>query len=197
MKRAEDGNGIIVRLYEAWGMRTRAVLSVPGSTRAVTPCTAMEDACGEVGIRVYKGAELRFDECDNDYLLYGWQDELLRDMPRNLQMSVVEFSKLAREAGALLIQAHPYRKKCTPAIACYLDGVEVINAHPRHESHNDWAKAYAEQFGLIQTAGSDCHQTPDIARSGILSDTLPADTFEFADLIRSGNYTLIEPPKAE
>ena len=47
VKRAEDGNGIIVRLYEAWGMRTRAVLSLPGSTRAVTPCTAMEDACGE------------------------------------------------------------------------------------------------------------------------------------------------------
>ena len=48
--RAEDGNGIIVRLYEAWGMRTRAVLSVPGSTRAVTPCTAMEDACGEAAV---------------------------------------------------------------------------------------------------------------------------------------------------
>ena len=157
----------------------------------------MEDACGELGIRVYKGAELRFDECDNDYLLFGWHDELLRDMPRNLKMSVVEFSKLAREDGALLIQAHPYRKKCTPAIACYLDGVEVINAHPRHDSHNDRAKEYAEQFGLIQLAGSDCHQTPDIARSGILSDTLPADTFELAELIRSGNYTLIQPPAAE
>lgn len=31
-------------------MRTRAVLSVPGSTRAVTPCTAMEDACGEAAV---------------------------------------------------------------------------------------------------------------------------------------------------
>ena len=50
VKRAEDGNGIIVRLYETWGMRTRAVLSVPGSTRAVTPCTAMEDACGEAAV---------------------------------------------------------------------------------------------------------------------------------------------------
>ena len=28
-------------------------------------------------------------------------------------------------------------------------------------------------------------------------DTLPADTFELAALIRSGNYTLIEPPAAE
>ena len=78
-----------------------------------------------------------------------------------------------------------------------MDGVEVINAHPRHDSHNDRAKEYAEEFGLIQLAGSDCHQTPDIARSGILSDTLPADTFELAALTRSGNYTLIEPPAAE
>lgn len=157
---------------------------------------AMEAACKDLGLRVYKGAELRFDECDNDYLLFGWSDELLLDMKGNLAMSVVEFSRLAREAGALLIQAHPYRGKCTPAIACYLDGVEVINAHPRHESHNAWAKAYAEAHGLLQLAGSDCHQLPDIARSGILSDTLPADAFELADLIRSGNYTLIEPPQA-
>ena len=41
----------------------------------------MEDACGELGIRVYKGAELRFDECENDYLLFGWHDELLRTCP--------------------------------------------------------------------------------------------------------------------
>lgn len=156
----------------------------------------MEEACGALGIRVYKGAELRFDECGNDYLLFGWPDELLMDMGRNLALSVVEFSKLAREAGALLIQAHPYRDKCTPAIACYLDGVEAINAHPRHESHNAWAKAYAETHGLLQLAGSDCHQIPDIGRSGILAETLPADTFELADLIRSGSYTLIEPPQA-
>ena len=51
IKLADDGSSdLIVRLYEAWGMRTRAVLSVPGSTRAVTPCTAMEDACGEAAV---------------------------------------------------------------------------------------------------------------------------------------------------
>ena len=149
----------------------------------------------KAGIRVFKGAELRFDECDNDYLLFGYRDDLLAEPEDIFRMGIAGFSPIARGQGAVLVQAHPYRKKCTPAIACYLDGVEVINAHPRHDSHNDRAQAYAEEFGLIRLAGSDCHQTPDIARSGILSDTLPADTFELADLIRSGNYTLIEPSK--
>ena len=151
----------------------------------------MEDACGELGIRVYKGAELRFDECENDYLLFGWHDELLRDMPRNLKMSVVEFSRLAREDGALLIQAHPYRKKCTPAIACYLDGVEVRNQNPRHANFNERAEEYAQQFGLLGLAGSDCHRTEDIATTGILSAELPGDSFGMARLIRSRHYTLI------
>ena len=61
VKRAEDGNSIIVRLYEAWGMRTRAVLAVPANTRAVTPCTAREDACGDAAAPENGGAafELR------------------------------------------------------------------------------------------------------------------------------------------
>ena len=37
----------------------------------------MEAACAGRGLKVYKGAELRFDECSNDYLLYNYPDELL------------------------------------------------------------------------------------------------------------------------
>jgi hypothetical protein len=157
----------------------------------------MCEACAPYGIRVYRGAELRFDECQNDYLLYDWPDDLLRDFDRNMSMSIVDFAPLSRAAGALLIQAHPFRDPCVAAIACYLDGVEVLNAHPRHDSRNDLALHYAQVHHLsIQTAGSDCHQTPDIARSGILSDTLPADTHEFAQLLRSGSFRLITPPRS-
>ncbi|MDO5399581.1 MAG: PHP domain-containing protein [Eubacteriales bacterium] len=148
-------------------------------------------ACRPYGIQVYKGAELRFDECENDYLLYGFHDELLRDPEAVFRMGVAAFSPLAREDGALLVQAHPYRRKCTPAIAFYLDGVEVFNGNPRHESHNDQAEAYARMFGLLRLAGSDCHQTPDIAASGILTQDLPGDSFAFANLLRAGRYTLM------
>lgn len=151
----------------------------------------MEEACARYGIKVYKGAELRFDECANDYLLYNYPDELLAEPEKLFHSGIAAFAPLAREAGALLIQAHPYRRKCTPAIACYLDGVEVMNRNPRHENCNDRAEEYARQFGLLRTGGSDCHRMEDIGQGGILAPILPADDAAFAGLLREGGYTII------
>ena len=107
------------------------------------------------------------------------------------RMGIAAFAPLAREAGALLVQAHPYRKKCTPAFACYLDGVEVLNLNPRHDSRNDRAEEYAALHGLLRTGGSDCHRSEDIAAGGILAEELPEDTAGFVRLLRSGKYTII------
>ena len=147
----------------------------------------MQEEC----IRIYRGAELRFDECDNDYLLYDWPDELLADPEAVFRMGIAAFAPLARQAGALLIQAHPYRKGCTPAIACYLDGVEVCNLNPRHENFNARAEEYAQQFHLLRTGGSDCHRLEDIAAGGILSETLPSDEKELVALLRSQDFTIM------
>ena len=151
----------------------------------------VKEECKKYGIRVFRGAELRFDESENDYLFYGWTDDILADPEAVFQMGIADFSKLARSRGALIIQAHPYRHGCTPAIARYLDGVEVINTNPRNESHNDRALEYAEEFGMIQTSGSDCHRTEDVGLGGIISDRLPSDSMEMMRLIKSGNYELI------
>ena len=138
----------------------------------------------KVGIQIFRGAELRFDECDNDYLLYGYFDDLLAEPRAVFPMGIATFSRIAREAGAVIVQAHPYRKNCTPAFACYLDGVEIDNRNPRHDSHDDMAKAYAKEYGLIGICGSDCHQVTDIALGGILIDALPKDDINMARLIK-------------
>ena len=151
----------------------------------------MEAECAKWGLKVYKGAELRFDESCNDYLLYNYPDELLADPEKIFHLGIAAFAPLAREAGALLIQAHPYRKKCTPAIACYLDGVEVLNCNPRHDSRNDRAEEYAALHGLLRTGGSDCHRTEDIGLGGILAEELPEDTAGLARLIREGRCTVM------
>ena len=142
------------------------------------------------GIRVYKGAEVTFEENGNHYLLFGWEDRLLADPERVFKMGIKEFSPIARGEGALLVQAHPFRSGSTPAFPEYLDGVEVRNAHPRHDDHGAVAKAFAKEFNLIETAGSDCHRTEDIGRAGILSDELPCDSMALAQLLRSRNYEL-------
>ncbi len=151
----------------------------------------MEEECARRGLRVYKGAELRFDECCNDYLLYNYPDELLARPEEVFHMGIAAFAPLAREAGALIVQAHPYRKKCTPAIACYLDGVEVCNRNPRHENNNERAEEYAALQGLLRTGGSDCHRQEDIGQGGILARTLPENGAELVRLLRSGEYTVI------
>lgn len=151
----------------------------------------MKAACAKQGLKVYKGAELRFDECCNDYLLYNYPDELLSDPEKIFHLGIAAFAPLAREAGALLVQAHPYRKKCTPAIACYLDGVEVRNCNPRHESRNDRAEEYAALQGLLRTGGSDCHRTEDIGAGGIIATVLPEDDAAFVRLLREGRYAII------
>ena len=143
------------------------------------------------GIKVFKGAELRFDESENDYLFYGWKNDILSDPEDVFRMGIANFAPIAKAEGCLIIQAHPYRRGCTPAIACYLDGVEVINTSPRHESYNERAAEYAEQFGLIATSGSDCHRPEDVARGGIITSKVPSDSMEMMRLIRSRDFELI------
>jgi histidinol phosphatase-like PHP family hydrolase len=143
------------------------------------------------GMRIYKGAEFRFDGSDNDYLVIGYPDELLYDPDTIFKEGLPAFSRRCRECGALIIQAHPYRGNCTPADPQHLDGVETLNRNPNWDNHNDWALEFARQHGLLQTSGSDCHKTYQIGNGGILSETLPETDAELIALLRCGNYTLI------
>ena len=150
-------------------------------------------AAGEPeGLKVYRGAEVRFDGSMNDYLVLNYPDELLAEPERVFTMGLEAFSKLARQSGALIIQAHPFRKKCAPADHRWLDGVEVKNLHPGHESHNALAQEFADRWpDLIRVSGSDCHERHHMARGGIRSETLPENEQELAVLLRSGNFSLV------
>lgn len=151
----------------------------------------LRDAAAAYGIRVYKGAELRFDGSNNDYLLFNYPDELLQNPEQVFTMGLPTFCTMSREAGALLIQAHPFRYGCTPADRAFLDGVEILNLHPDHNSRNDLAQRWGAELGLIQVSGSDCHKSHHIGRGGILAEELPADESALVALLRSGRFSLI------
>ncbi len=204
------GAQALIRMYAAGGYSAICVtdhynrdtfdyletdLSAPGSRadEFLLGFRRLQREAERYGILVYEGAELRFDGSDNDYLLYGFHRSLIADPDPIMRGGLAKFSERCRADGALLIQAHPFREKCTPAPAEYIDGVEVQNTNPRHDSRDSLALSYAKKHHLLMTAGSDCHRPGDECRSGILSDTLPKDGFEFARLIRSGNYRLIRP----
>ena len=150
-------------------------------------------AAEPLGMKVLLGAEVRFDGDDNDYLCYGWDQEFFSDPDAIFRMGLEEFYRQTRGMGMWLAQAHPYRDGCTPAPAEFLDAVEVHNAHPRHDSRNYLARAYAEKHGKPMLSGSDCHQKPDIGLSGIWTKELPETEKELADLLRNGRYRMILP----
>ena len=67
----------------------------------------------EVGLDVILGAEFRFPENDNDYLVYGIDEQWLRSNPYACCMSAQEFyDKYHNEV--LIIHAHPFRKGSAP-----------------------------------------------------------------------------------
>ncbi len=116
----------------------------------------------KIGVKIALGLELRFPKSPNDFLVYGVTEEFLRDNPFSYLLSMTEFRELADRYGLIIVQAHPYRAYCYPEEPWFLDGIEVCNGNPRHNSNNDQALQYAVENGLFQTIGSDFHQEEDV-----------------------------------
>ncbi len=143
-------------------------------------------------LTVLLGAELRLYENNNDYLLYGENifDFLMRT-EHLMHIGIQKLSPLAREAGLLLLQAHPFRDGMTITKPELLDGIEIYNAHPRHNSRNDLAALWCEKYGLLHCAGSDAHEPGDVS-SGIRSEIEIKNSRTLVDVLKSGNFEIIK-----
>ena len=152
-------------------------------------CAAREE--GErIGLRVLFGQELRFLGHPNDFLVYGLDEQDLIDNPELYRLSGPEFLTLAHEKGAIVFQAHPFRTPpCAPSNPAYIDGVEVYNGHPDHNSRNPLAQEFADTCGKLQISGSDFHQPHHLARGGVILPRLPEDGKDFAAMLRAGEVT--------
>lgn len=153
---------------------------------------AARQAGEALGIAVYLGAEIRFpDDHDNDYLVYGLTEEFLREHEWIYEMDLKAFYSLARENGLAVVQAHPFRSWCRPADPAYLDGAEIYNGNPRHDSNNGKAEAWAEKNGLWPTVGSDFHNLEDLALTAVAFEKMPQSTAEIAAALQAGKCRMI------
>ena len=140
----------------------------------------------KLGLNVLLGAEIGFIGEPNHYLAYGISKEFLDAYPNLHRMKIEEFSKIAKENGILLIQAHPFRdNKCYPTPE-YVDGIEVYNGNPRHNDFDQEAKKIALEYNLYMTSGSDAHRMEDIGVAGMMSEHEIKTMEEFMELIKSG-----------
>lgn len=151
-----------------------------------------EEAGKRYGITVLCGYELRFDQNENDYLVYGMDLETAADCDRFFKMVPREFSAFAKENGILFYQAHPFRNHMTITNPSYLFGIEVRNGNPRHDSRNDIAAAWANRFPhLKRIGGSDFHQREDLAISGIVTERNIETMDDLLEVLKSGDYRIL------
>ena len=95
-----------------------------------------------------------------------------------------ETTQAVRRLGGLTVLAHPFQHrkeegKLVPLVP-YLDGMETWNgrANRKNPQANAQAAAFAKDYGLIPTAGSDAHLAQEIGNGTITVEaadrTLPA-----------------------
>ncbi len=142
-------------------------------------------------IDVFCGAELRILTNINDYLVYGVDKNFFYEHDL-IKMTLCEVYDAIKGAGGLLFQAHPFRNNMVVTSPKYLDGIEVYNGNARQESRNTIAQVWADKFDLLKISGSDFHELEDLARGGILTPVKIKSERDFAEVIRSKNYSLIE-----
>ncbi|MBE6665699.1 MAG: histidinol phosphatase [Ruminococcaceae bacterium] len=147
----------------------------------------------ELGIRVFCGVEMSYG--GTDFLVYGLDKEWFLTHPEIENMKYSARLSYLCEAGALIIQAHPFRE------AAYIDhirlfprnvyGVETYNAC-RTPFENNMAELYAEHYGLPEFSGSDNHHGgKQKFLGGMQSETPIKDEWDFISRYKNGELCLI------
>jgi len=144
------------------------------------------------GLVILPGFELTFNKAPNDYLVYGIDKAWLYRHENLLESSIEVFSREISGTDALIIQAHPFRKRLIPREKPHIHGIEVYNGNPRHDSQNTKAREYAEQRSLLSSSGSDFHQEDDCCRGGMRFSKPVLNIEDFIFGVRSGNPELIQ-----
>lgn len=112
---------------------------------------------------VFFGIEYNFE--GDEYLLYGLDKQWLLDHPEVMSVSHQQLFEMVNEAGGLMVQAHPFRKR---------DYIKQINLHPEcvhalevynagnKPDENAKAVILAREKNLPCTSGSDMHNVVNI-----------------------------------
>lgn len=142
-------------------------------------------------INVILGMEIRFPENCNDYLVYGIEESDISTLFDLTLTDYKTFYKTFKNDHNVILQAHPFRANMTLQDPEFLDGIEVFNMHPGHNSKIGIAAQYAANYPhFIKICGTDFHHNGHQGLGAILLKTLPKNSFEFAEILKSGDYLI-------
>ena len=140
---------------------------------------------------VILGLEACFEENNGDFLIFGVDEKFLKKYKNFIDGSLQEFSKIIDNKNILIFEAHPFRNKKDSAQPDFLDGLEVYNGNPRHDSRNSLAYVKAENNDLMMVSGSDFHQPEDLGKGGIILPQKISNSKQLVKQLKKGEFNLI------
>ena len=185
--------GIVVTDHFLTG-NTSVDKNLPWSTQVDLFFNGVDEAVKkgeEVGFPVFEGLE--YTDWGTDFLVYNLDRDFIKAHPEMREMSPEQFLPMFHDAGAFIIQAHPYRQayyvREVRSYIDYVDAFEVYNMGNSDPKYNELAYEEAMRKGKRMTAGSDCHHFGDqYFGAGIILPHEPKDLIEVCNIIKSGDY---------
>lgn len=152
---------------------------------------AAKEEGDRIGFTVLPGAEVRFDNFPNDYLIYGLHAEFFSTVPRLNELKNVQELLALLPKEVCVVQAHPFREDMVVTDPRGMFGLEVFNGGTE-KFRNEMAKAYAQHYGMPMTSGSDIHGISRLGKGGIMTERRIQTPEDLIAVLRSGEYALIE-----
>lgn len=149
------------------------------------------EAGEKLGLTVYCGWELTYQDNAEDYLTLGLSPQFLYDHPWFERYDIEKYRDAVHAAGGILVRAHPYRrawyiKKPYVEREGIADAIEVFNGGNSSQEENDMALAYAQKHNMPMTGGSDAHHVDETARGYIALEKKAESYAELCEAIRTG-----------
>lgn len=153
-------------------------------------------AAGEkLGLSVLFGMEIHFMDSDNDYLLFGFNEDFIPVAYDWMDKNIADFYNRFSGEDKLIVQAHPNRKNMVEMDRTCVDGYEVFNMHPGHNSAVAFTARLQHNNGGIITGGSDLHHRGHEGSLFTCFAEMPQNETDLVRLLRSGDYIFMTADK--
>lgn len=157
--------------------------------REYTECFHDLKKCAQKnGMTAVFGVEIRFSENNNDYLIYGIQEENLEDIYEFVNKGIECFYREFKDNRNLILQAHPFRNGMVLADLKSIDGIETFNMHPNHNSRVGLAVSYAREHNLLVSGGTDFHELGHQGCCFVRTKTKIEDSYDVANVLKSRDF---------
>ena len=186
-------DGMVLTNHAVWWMKETP--KEEWCARYLKDFQEAKEAGEKLGVKVLLGFEIRFMDSDNDYLVYGFDEDFIPTVYDWMDKTIAEFYEEFHGEDVLILQAHPHRNGMVEKDRTCVDGYEVFNFHPGHNSRVALASRLHAQNGGVAIGGTDFHHRGHEGCLFTCFAATPQDGKDLVRLLRSGDYIMMAADK--